>query len=132
MKDSFVVIELGGSQHIVSDGDELVVNHLDGKVGDFVSIDSVLLVQKASKVEVGSPFLDYTVTAEILQQFKGKKIQVRTYKAKSRYRRKIGHRQSLTKLEIGKITKKRATTATKSKASTLKKPTKTKATPKTA
>ena len=108
MKDSFVVITIGGSQHIVGLDDEIVVNRIDGKVGDTMTIDSVHLRQDDTKTEVGTPNLNYTVTGEIVDQSYGEKMHVRTYKAKSRYRRHKGHRQPQTKLKITKITKKRA------------------------
>ena len=108
MKDSFVVIPLGGSQHIVSVGDEIEVNRVEGKVGDSISIDEVLLYQDDKSTDIGSPNTGHVVTAEILSQFAGKKMYIRTYKAKARYRRKKGHRQLLTKLRIEKIAKKRA------------------------
>lgn len=117
MKDSFVVITIGGSQHIVGVGDEIVVNKVEGKVGDKITLDSVLLRQDDSKTEVGTPTLNYTVTMEIIDQSYGKKLHVRTYKAKARYRRKKGHRQPQTKLKVTRIAKKRATKATTSSSS---------------
>lgn len=105
MKDIFVIIEIGGTQHIVSVGDEIEINHIEGKAGDKISIDKVYLRQDDKDTDIGNPTLDYTVTAEILEQLKGPKLYVRKYKAKARYRRKYGHRQHLTRLKITKITK---------------------------
>ena len=77
MKDSFVVITIGGRQHIVSEGEEITVNHVEGKVGDKMTIDPVLLLQDDSKTEIGKPDLNYAVTAEITKQFYGPKMHVR-------------------------------------------------------
>ena len=117
MKDSFVVITIGGRQHIVSEGEEITVNHVEGKVGDKLTIEPVLLLQDDTKTELGKPDLNYAVTAEITKQFYGPKMHVRTYKAKARYRRKKGHRQSLTSLKVTKIAKKTARKTTTAKAS---------------
>lgn len=130
MKDAFVVIELGGVQHIVSEGDELTVNHLEGKVGDKIDINDVFLFQGADKTEIGAPTVPYSVKAEIVDQFKGKKIHVRTYKAKARTRRKVGHRQLLTKVRITKITAAASKAAKSTAAKTPAKP-KASAKPKT-
>lgn len=119
MKDSFVVITIGGCQHIVSVGDEVTVNHLEGKVGDMLTFDDVLLLQDDSNTEIGKPVLDYTVSAEIVKQYHGPKINVRTFKAKARYRRNIGHRQPLTTLKISRIAKKSARSASGKKVSSL-------------
>jgi len=122
MKDVFVVIEIGGTQHIVSVGHEIDINHIDGKVGDKIAIDKVYLRQDDKDTDIGNPTLDYTVTAEILKQFKGPKLYVRKYKAKARYRRTYGHRQVLTRIKITRIAKKTATTQTKSQVKPKAKP----------
>lgn len=105
MKDSFVVIKKGGVQHIVSEGDEIVINRIEGDVGSEIDIQDVYLHQDDKKTSVGTPTTGHIVTAEIMDHFKGPKMYIRTYKAKARYRRKKGHRQKLTKLKIKKIAK---------------------------
>ncbi|MBN2100517.1 50S ribosomal protein L21 [Candidatus Dojkabacteria bacterium] len=117
MKDAFVVIELGGVQHIVSEGDEIDINHINGKVGDKIKIEDVYLCQDNKSLDIGSPLSKYTVTGEILEQYRGKKIQVRKYKAKARYRRSYGHRQEMTKLRIAKISPSKASTTAKKSTS---------------
>ena len=116
MKDIFVVIEIGGTQHIVSVDDKIEINRIDGEAGDKIAIDKVYLRQDDKDTDIGNPTLDYIVTAEILEQFKGPKLYVRKYKAKSRYRRTYGHRQHLTRLKITRIAKKPAKSQTKSKS----------------
>lgn len=101
----YAVVEIGGSQYKVAEGEEIEVDKIDGEKGKKLSFDKVLLVADEKKRKIGSPLVKGAkVTAEILEQFKGKKIRVATYKAKSRYRRVIGHRSQLTKIKINKIT----------------------------
>lgn len=113
MKNSFFVIKYGTTQHLVTVGDLIVVDHLEGNVGDKVTIEEVLLVQSDDAVEIGSPLLEYVVSTEIMAQSKAKKIRVFKYKAKARYRKTRGHRQFQTTLKILKLMKSPANRATK-------------------
>ncbi|MDD3661571.1 MAG: 50S ribosomal protein L21 [Candidatus Dojkabacteria bacterium] len=117
MKNNFAVVGLGGTQHIVSIGDEIVVNRLEGKKGDRINLDDVFLLQDDSKVTLGTPVLPVSVQAVIVEHLKGPKIDILTYKAKARYRRAKGHRQLLTKISITVIGK-AATSSTKASADT--------------
>ncbi len=99
----FAVIRTGGKQYKVSEGDVLEVEKLDVKAGDKVSFEEVLLVADKD-VKVGAPVVDGAVVeAKVVDQVKGEKISGFKYKAKARYRRRYGHRQQLTKVEIKKI-----------------------------
>lgn len=101
----YAVIEINGKQHQVSEDDEIEVDKIEGDKGKKITFDKVLLIVNDKKKKIGTPLVKGAkVTAEILDQFKGKKIRVATYKAKSRYRRVIGHRSQLTKIKIKKIT----------------------------
>jgi len=101
----YAVIEIKGNQHKVAEGEEIEVDKIEGDKGKKLSFERVLLVVNEKKRQIGTPLVKgVKVTAEILDQFKGKKIRVATFKAKSRYRRVIGHRSQLTKIKIGKIT----------------------------
>ena len=101
---AYAIVKIGGSQYKVSVGDELDVEKLEGKKGDKITFGEVLLLSQADKLKLGKPLVKgATVEAEILEQFKGKKIRVATFKAKSRYRRVKGHRKHLTKIKIKKI-----------------------------
>lgn len=108
MKENFAVIQLGGAQHIVKVGDTVEVNRIDGKVGDTIKIKEVLLYSDGKNISVGDPFVQYIVSAKIEKQIKGVKLDIIKFKAKSRYRRKIGHRQLLTCIKITKISKETA------------------------
>lgn len=103
MKD-FSIIKVGKGQMKVSKGDTIKTQKIEGKDGEKVVFDEVLLTSKDGKVEIGQPLVKGSkVEAEILEQFKGKKITTFKYKAKSRYRKKRGHRQNYTRLKVTKI-----------------------------
>lgn len=99
----FAVIKTGGKQYIVEPGQKLKVEKLPEEEGN-VSFDSVLLIEKNKKIEIGTPFIKGAkVSAKILQQGKGKKVIVFKHKAKKRMKTKKGHRQPFTEVEITKI-----------------------------
>lgn len=101
---SFAVIATGGKQYLVAKGDKIQVEKLEGKAGDKVAFDQVLATISDKDYQLGKPALkDSTVEAKIVKQGRGKKIEVLKYKPKSKYRRKIGHRQAYTEVEITKI-----------------------------
>ena len=96
----YAVIKTGGKQYRVSEGDRLRVEKLDGNVGSELTFDEVLMLGGA-KVAVGSPLVDgASVKAKIVAQDRAKKIIVFKYKRRKNYRRKYGHRQPYTELEI--------------------------------
>ncbi len=100
----YAIIETGGKQYRVQEGDTLFVEKLDANQGDVVTIDSVLAVSKDGKLTVGNPVVDGAkVEAKVAEQGKGKKIIVFKYKPKKDYRKKQGHRQPYTKLVVEKI-----------------------------
>lgn len=101
---NLAIIETGGKQYIVSPKTKLEIEKIEGNVGDTVKLDKVLLSANDSDLNMGVPFIDgAAVEAKILKQGRGKKLVVFKYKAKSKYRRKQGHRQHFTEIEIVKI-----------------------------
>ena len=99
----FAIIETGGKQVKVEEGQTIWVEKLDVNEGDSFTFDQVLFVGGDS-VKVGSPVVEgASVTAKVETQGRGKKITVFKYKAKKNYKRKQGHRQPYTKLTIEKI-----------------------------
>ncbi len=97
----FAIIVTGGKQYLATKGQRLVVEKLEVKAGDEIKLDRVLLVSDGAKTDVGQPTVDGAVVrAKVLRQFRGPKIVVLKYKPKVRYRRKQGHRQEQTELEI--------------------------------
>lgn len=97
------VVKISGSQYLVSEGDELLVNRLNLE-DNKLTLNDVLLVDGDKEFKVGKPFIsDCHIEAEILGEEKGDKIRVSKYKAKSRYRRTVGFRSKLNRIRIEKI-----------------------------
>jgi large subunit ribosomal protein L21 len=85
-------------------GDKIQVEKLSGEAGSTVNFDQVLLTSNGTDVNLGKPFVSGAkVEGKVLKQGRGEKVRVFKYKAKSKYRRTIGHRQSFTEVEITKI-----------------------------
>lgn len=100
----FAVVETGGKQYRVTEGDAILVEKLDAAAEEQVILDKVLLVSNGDSVTVGTPTVDGAkVQAKVVNQGKAKKVIVYKFKAKKNYRRKQGHRQPYTKLLIEKI-----------------------------
>jgi large subunit ribosomal protein L21 len=101
----YAVIKTGGKQYRVAQGDRLRVEKLTGNVGDTVSLGEVLLVGQGDGVKVGAPLVSGAkVEAKIIAQDRGKKIIIFKFRRRKNYRRKTGHRQPFTALEITGIT----------------------------
>ncbi len=97
----FAVIETGGKQYKVTEQDIIFVEKLDVEEGAEITFDSVLAVSGNDGLKVGTPVLEGAkVTAKVLKNGKGKKIYVMKYKAKKNEKKKIGHRQPYTKVQI--------------------------------
>ena len=98
------IIETGGKQYKVAEGDVLYIEKLDAEAGSSVTFDKVLAVLDGDKATFGVPAVEgASVTANVVKNGKGKKVIVFKYKPKKNYRRKQGHRQPYTKVEIAKI-----------------------------
>ena len=103
----FAVLNTGGKQYKVSQGDLIEVEKLESNTGDTVTLDQILMVGEGENVEVGSPYVSgCKVIGEVMEQGKGAKVIVFKKKRRKNYRRKNGHRQLFTQLKITKITKK--------------------------
>ncbi len=101
---NYAIIQTGGKQYRVQPGDTVRVESLRGDVGDLLELTDVRLVSQDGEVTVGAPAIDGArVTAEVLGHGRGKKIVVFKNKAKTRYRRKNGHRQQYTELKVTDI-----------------------------
>lgn len=100
----YAIIETGGKQYKVEEGQSLSVELLHKEEGETVEIDKVLMLQKDGALTVGKPFVDGAkVTLKVVENAKAKKIVVFKFKAKKNYRRKAGHRQPFTKVIVEKI-----------------------------
>lgn len=97
----YAVIETGGKQFRVQQGDVIFVEKLNANVGDTVTVDKVLLVEKDGVVTVGTPVVaGAKAMLKVVEHGKGEKIIVFKYKPKKNYRRKQGHRQPYTKVLV--------------------------------
>jgi large subunit ribosomal protein L21 len=100
----FAVIETGGKQYKVTEGDVVFVEKLDVSEGETVTFDRVLAVSSGENFSAGAPYVEgATVTANVVKNGKAKKIHVLKYKAKKNEKKKIGHRQPYTKVQITAI-----------------------------
>ncbi len=98
------IIETGGKQYKVAEGDTLFIEKLPVEAGEAVTFDKVLAVIDGDKITVGTPVVEGAkVDGSVVKNGKGKKVIVFKYKPKKGYRRKQGHRQPYTKVTIGKI-----------------------------
>lgn len=100
----YAVIETGGKQHKVAPGDVVYIEKLDLAEGDAVTFDKVVVASTDAGLKIGSPVVEKaTVTGKVLKNGKGKKVTVFTYRPKKDSKRKMGHRQPYTKVEIEAI-----------------------------
>jgi large subunit ribosomal protein L21 len=123
------VVQIGGEQIRVEKGKTFTVNRLNEESGKKISFKDVLLIEDKGSVQLGSPKIEKaTVSASILEHFKGEKVIVFKKKRRKGYKVKNGHRQYLTKIKIDDISldKKKVTTKKESAKSTASKATKTK------
>ncbi len=100
----YAVIETGGKQYQVKNGDVVFIEKLDVNADETVTFDKVLVVGNDGNVTVGAPYVDgATVSATVVKNGKSKKITVFTYKPKKGEKRKMGHRQPYTQVKIEAI-----------------------------
>ena len=98
------IIVTGGKQYSVAEGDTLFIEKLPAEAGDEVTFDQVLAIVDGENTAFGAPTVKgASVAAKVVKNGKGKKITVFKYKPKKGYRKRQGHRQPYTKVEIGKI-----------------------------
>jgi large subunit ribosomal protein L21 len=121
----FAVIKTGGKQYRVAGGQEIVIEKLEGEAGDTLVFGEVLMIGDGDKVDVGAPLIKGAqVVGEVVEQTRGAKVVAFKKKPRNTYRRKLGHRQSLTVIKITEILAKGGATEKKTvKASAEDKPT---------
>ena len=108
----YAIIETGGKQYRVENGDQIAVEKLGVEDGAKVVFDKVLVVGDGADIKVGAPYVDgVTVEGNAIETGKGKKVIIFKYKAKKDYRKKQGHRQPYTLVEITSIAGKAASAA---------------------
>ena len=100
----YAIIETGGKQYKVENGDDIFIEKLDVEADATITFDKDIAVGADDGIKVGAPYVDGAfVSAKVLKNGKGKKIVVATYKPKKNEKRKMGHRQPYTKVEISAI-----------------------------
>lgn len=101
----YAIVEHGGRQFRVEEGDVLAVDHVEGDVGAEIEFGKALLVQEAADLKVGKPHVaGVSIVATILSHERDRKILIFKFKKVKNYRRKRGHRQDITRLRIDRIT----------------------------
>ena len=100
----YAIVECGGKQFKTVEGSTIEVDRLEIEIGAPISLDNVLLIVEGDAIHVGTPTVKSAkVSAKVVDQFKGPKIDVFHYRPKKRIRTKTGHRQQYTRLMIEKI-----------------------------
>ncbi len=100
----YAVVQFGGTQFIAKPGTKVILPRVKANVGDTIKIPDILFVKTDTETIVGKPTIaDATVEAKVLANFKGDKVTVFKFIRRENYRRKKGHRQALSELEITKI-----------------------------
>ncbi len=118
----YAIIESCGKQYKVAEGDVVFFEKLDAEEGKKVTFDKVVLVSEEGKIQIGNPYVKgIKVEGKVVSHGKAKKIIVFKMKAKKNYRRKQGHRQPYTKVEITSIKTATKKAETEAKKETTKK-----------
>jgi len=100
----YAIIKTGGKQYLVREGDVIRVEKLNAEEGSVVTFDEVLAINDDESLKVGAPTVEGAkVEAKVIKHGKGKKIVIFKYKPKKNYRKKQGHRQPFTQVQISKI-----------------------------
>lgn len=96
----YAIVKTGGKQYKVAEGDHVKVEKIEGEAGTSVSLSPILVVDGASVTSDVDALAKVTISAEIVEQTKGPKIRIHKYKNKTRYHKRMGHRQKLTVVKI--------------------------------
>src|SRR5262245_13180753 len=105
----YAIVNINGVQTKVAPDEVLSVARLDGKPGDTLTFDQVLLFADGEKIAVGQPFLKgASLTAEVIEHVRGKKLRIFKFKRRNDFRKRRGHRDELTRIRVSSITAKAA------------------------
>ena len=98
------IIETGGKQYKVTEGDTLFIEKLEAEAGQAITFDKVLAILDGDKATFGAPVVEgASVAATVVKNGRGKKVRIFKYNPKKGYRKRQGHRQPYTKVQIGAI-----------------------------
>jgi large subunit ribosomal protein L21 len=104
--EKYAIVDVGGNQHLVEEGRWYTCDRMQVSPGDVVSFGRVLAVKYDGNFHLGAPYVEgVTVEAEIVEHLKGPKVLIYKMKPKKHYKKKVGHRQPMTKFMITKISK---------------------------
>ena len=96
----YAVIESGGKQHRVSEGEVLKLEKIEASTGDTVSFDKVLMVGEGADVKIGTPYVEGNVTAEVISHGRGEKVTIIKFHRRKHHKKQMGHRQWFTEVKI--------------------------------
>lgn len=97
----YAIVETGGKQYRVTEGDVITVERLKAEAGEEVAFDKVLVLGEGGEISVGTPYVEAAqVFGKVVEHGKGEKVIIFKYKSKKDYRKKQGHRQPYTMIEI--------------------------------
>jgi len=128
----YAVIESGGKQHRVEEGEVLKLEKLDAGTGDSISFDKVLMIGEGAGVKIGKPYVEGNVTAEVLSHGRGDKVSIIKFRRRKNSMKRQGHRQWFTEVKITGISEAKAAPKAKAKVETSDKVPAKKAAPKKA
>lgn len=101
---AYAIFKTGGKQYRVEKGDKIDVEKIDAEIGDTVTFDEVLAAGDGDSISVGGPFIEgASVSAKVIDQYRGKKVIAFKYKRRKGFHKTKGHRRQLTKLEIQSV-----------------------------
>ncbi len=101
---TFAVVQIGGKQYVVSEGDQLIVENIGKEQNATLDLPVLMTFDAEGKdVQIGAPELTTKATAEVVENMKGNKLRISKFKAKVRYRKVMGFRPHLSKIKITKI-----------------------------
>ena len=99
----YAVIESGGKQHRVSEGEVLKLEKIEASTGDTVNFDKVLMVGEGADVTIGTPYVVGNVTAEVISHGRGDKVTIIKFQRRKHHKKQMGHRQWFTEVKITEI-----------------------------
>ncbi len=96
----YAVIESGGKQHRVEEGEVLKLEKLDASTGDSINFDKVLMIGEGAGVKIGKPYVEGNVTAEVISHGRGDKVSIIKFRRRKHSMKRQGHRQWFTEVKI--------------------------------
>jgi large subunit ribosomal protein L21 len=95
----YAVIESGGKQHRVEEGEVLKLEKLDASTGDSINFDKVLMIGEGAGVKIGKPYVEGSVTAEVISHGRGDKVSIIKFRRRKHHMKRQGHRQWFTEVK---------------------------------